>query len=647
MSFENHSQKYVPTPLGYRPDIEGLRALAVTLVLLYHAGVTQISGGFIGVDIFFVISGFLISRIIYIEILNNSFTFTSFYTRRLKRIFPLLVVVIAATSAAAYNILAPADLKSYATSVVASLFSVSNILFWSNEGGYFAQSAAQIPLTHTWSLSVEEQFYLIMPAVLLLSFKLTTPGKRAALFLSAFLLSLAYSAYSSYYAQASSYYLITSRAFELLFGAGLAFIWNRLPAFRAIGAGVMRTAALTLIIVTALFIDASTPFPGFAAIVPCLSAAILIACGKTATQPKGLSYFLLSNPLITYVGKLSYSLYLWHWPIVALVNYQGIQITWSVTSQIILVSVALSVASYHLIESPIRHKKNVSFKYAFSTAFAIPTVIAISGLVLTNATDGFKFRLSAELQGEFSSSNSPGALYKECFNSYKLDNFDTCFVGINSKPAAGMFIGDSMAGHYVPFMNALAKDAGIKLITSSASGLPPFHVKNYDYFKQQRTEKALAYNDNRIEMSMNYPYVFIAASWAQGYPYLSENEKDLLESISRYIKNGTQVYLITRPNTITDKIVSDIRTKRMAGENISNDRAPFKDSNKFLRTIAQKYPSVKVIDPNKIICPDTSCIVSIDNQTMYLDSAHINVHASEKLGERYIQQFGNPLKAIN
>ena len=409
----------------------------------------------------------------------------------------------------------------------------------------------------------------------------------------------------------------------------------------------MRTTALSLIVATALYINSETPFPGLAAIIPCLSAAVLIASGKAAAQPKGFTYYLLSNPLVTYIGKLSYSLYLWHWPIVALINYQGIQFTGSITIQIIAASLALSVASYHLVESPIRHKRNISFKFAFSTAFAIPAVIATAGLFLTNATEGFKSRFSTELQSEFSSSNSPGALYKECFNSYKLDNFDTCFVGVASEPAVGMFIGDSMAGHYMPFMDTLAKDAGIKLVASSASGLPPFHVKNYDYFKQQRTEQALAYNDSRIAMSMNYSYVFIAASWAQGYPYLSENENDLLESISRYIKNGTQVYLITRPNTITDKIVSDIRTKRMSGENILNYRAPLKDSNKFLRVIAEKHPNVKVIDPNKIICPDTSCIVSIDNQTMYLDSAHINVYASQKLGEKYIQQIGNPLKSLN
>lgn len=628
----------------FRPDIEGLRAIAVMLVVLYHAGFTSISGGFIGVDIFFVISGFLLTKIIHSEIKEKSFSFRGFYSRRLRRIAPLLISMITLTSLAATYILTPADLILYAKSATSSLLSVSNLFFWNEASGYFAQSAEQLPLIHTWSLSIEEQFYILLPLALVFCSKHLNSKSGHLLFAVIFFSSFGYSIWSSNEDSISSYYLLSSRAFELMIGSALALTWNRLRAPNLLTANLIRAASLLTILTSALTINKATPFPGLAALLPCLAAALIIYAGKCSATWKIDSYFLISNAPTTYIGKLSYSLYLWHWPIVAFVHYQGIDLDLVTSLSILALSFALSIVSFYLIETPFRKAKNISFNKIFIVTFAGPLAISCISLTLTVKSEGFKQRFSDEIQSEFSENNSPVSVYKNCFNSYKLNNADECSIGKLDEPISGMFLGDSMAGHYIAFMDEIAKDAKIKLFTSSASGLPPFHVKNYPYFESQRSEEKLRYNEERIAASMKYKIVFIAASWANGYPYLSENEPELFNSIDEYLNRGIKVFLISRPNTITDEILNSTKSLRINGQNISDIRAPIKDSNEFLRKLTERYPEISVIDPNEVICSSDGCKVSIDNKTLYSDSAHINNSGSRRLGEIYLNKKGNPLK---
>lgn len=633
--------------LKFRADIEGLRALAVLLVLVYHSGFAKISGGFIGVDIFFVISGFLITTIIHADISNQSFSLKDFYGNRLRRIYPMLILVLTATTVFATFILTPSDLVSYSKSALAAILSSSNLFFWLDDGNYFAQSAEQIPLIHTWSLSVEEQFYLIFPIIMLLCNRLRSSKVSTLIFFTALLGSFGYSTWSSHNSPGSSYYLITSRAFELMIGSALALYWKKLPLLSATTANILRASCIAAIIFGALVLDAKTPFPGVASLIPCLATAAIILSGKSARTSRFDSYWLLSNPAMLYIGKISYSLYLWHWPIVAFVNYKGMSLTISTSLYIIALSFLLSVASYRLVETPTRKLKKLGFAEAVTVFFAIPLVIITTAMVATISTAGFKHRLNAELQDEFSPKNSASTVLKECFNSYKLHNIDECSFGDKNAPVSGMLIGDSMAGHYMEFMDVLAKDAGIKLFGTSSSGLPPFNVKNYPRFKKQRSEEALKYNQKRIQLSYNYDVVFIAASWAADYPYLSENEEEFISAIGEYIDRNKKVVLITRPNTVSDAIVNDTKIKRMDGLNINNLWAPYVDSNRFLRLLKQKYPQIIVIDPNLVICKNKKCIVSIDNKTLYEDHAHLTLSGSRRLGELYLKSKSNPLHSLN
>lgn len=294
---------------SYRSDIDGLRAVAVLPVVLYHSGLTVFSGGFVGVDIFFVISGYLITNIIWTEIRSSDFSILRFYERRARRILPALFVVILATLVAGSIWSLPQQLAGIGASSAAAVLSVSNFYFWS-QSGYFSPHAEMLPLLHTWSLGVEEQFYLIFPLgmVLLHRLKLNPPMVIAVAIAPLFAVGV----YLSYTMPAVSFYLLPARAWELLIGAVLALgivpkVHNR-SLREAMGIG-----GLSIIGLAIFMIDPQMRFPGFVALAPCIGAAALIHSGHVPT----VASRLLSVRPMVFVGLISYSLYLWHWPLLA------------------------------------------------------------------------------------------------------------------------------------------------------------------------------------------------------------------------------------------------------------------------------------------------------------------------------------------
>jgi peptidoglycan/LPS O-acetylase OafA/YrhL len=264
------------TRLSYRADIDGLRAVAVLLVVACHMGIYKCRGGFIGVDVFFVISGYLISSVILSEIASSQFSLFSFYERRIRRIVPALVVMLLATSFLAYRYLLPVEMEDFAKSLVASIFSQSNFYFWS-QSGYFDAPAALKPLLHTWSLAVEEQFYVFFPLFLLAIRRFFPTRLRLSIVLIA-ILSFVASAIGAYLYPNSTFYLAPTRAWELLLGTLLS-----LKLFPEISGAVWRNgstiAGITSILLAAVFFSSSTAFPGLAALAPCLGAALIIAGG--------------------------------------------------------------------------------------------------------------------------------------------------------------------------------------------------------------------------------------------------------------------------------------------------------------------------------------------------------------------------------
>ena len=373
--------------MKYRPEIDGLRALAVVPVILFHAGFELFSGGFVGVDVFFVISGYLITTILIEDIENKRFSIVNFYERRARRILPALYIVAITTAVASTLILFPEQLKAFAKSLISAPLFSANFYFWS-ERGYFGESSELKPLIHLWSLAVEEQFYIIFPVFLLLLSKFK---KTFYVLLSmAFLLSIASSYYVTQIHFDTAFYFPVTRAWELLVGSFAALL---LYQHKNLNPTVMAEFAaffgLLLVIFSYIGFDSSTPFPGVYAFIPVFGTFLFIISASSTRYAKSI----FSYKPIVFTGLLSFSLYLWHQPIFALSRHLGI-----FDQHLVLITLCVFLLSYltfRLIEQPFRNRSIFTRKTIFFSSAIVGLVIAFGGLFIVN-NDGLLSRFAEE-----------------------------------------------------------------------------------------------------------------------------------------------------------------------------------------------------------------------------------------------------------
>jgi len=380
-------------PLKYRSDVDGLRALAVLSIVLYHLGL-PLHGGFIGVDIFFTISGFLIGSIILRQSADRIFTFAGFYERRIRRIFPALFVMLLVSFIVACKLLLPSELVAFSKSLASASFSVSNLYFLF-QSGYFDASAGQAPLLHTWSLAIEEQFYVVFPILLVMLHRFL-PRRINLVFALIAASSFLISVYGAYHFASATFYLLHTRAWELLIGAALA-----LEGFPKLRNAVMRHTAGILgliLIATALLLYRSwTAFPGLAALPPCLGTALIIAAGESGNNVVGR---VLSLKPVVFVGLISYSLYLWHWPLIVF-NKLGFTILNGLDhhqTQVLLfvLSLILAVLSWRFIEMPIRRDVWRIGRTALFGGAAVATIVVAMGSTVLIALQGVPSRFTKQ-----------------------------------------------------------------------------------------------------------------------------------------------------------------------------------------------------------------------------------------------------------
>ncbi len=336
----------------YRPDIDGLRAIAVVVVVLFHAHLGPFAGGFVGVDVFFVISGYLIVGIILDDIEAGRFSIAAFYERRLRRLFPALFAVLIACTVCGYLLFLPDEYRKFGQSIVATSAFVSNFLFW-YQAGYFDTPAELKPLLHTWSLAVEEQFYLIFPAFLFVVSKYAKDATTRLVSIIA-VISFALSAWSLSNHPDAAFYLPHTRMWELMIGALL--VCAPIPLLTT---QLVRTSAavlgVVLIGISSTLFSSKTPFPGPAALLPCLGAALIIHAGRSGTTFVGT---LLATRPFVYVGLVSYSLYLWHWPILVFARAVSVRpLSPAEAAALVVLSFIAADLSWRFVESPFRGKR--------------------------------------------------------------------------------------------------------------------------------------------------------------------------------------------------------------------------------------------------------------------------------------------------
>jgi peptidoglycan/LPS O-acetylase OafA/YrhL len=483
--------------IGYRPDIDGLRAVAVTGVVVFHAHVFGLSGGFVGVDVFFVISGFLITRILLEEHAREGrISLVAFYERRVRRLLPAFYAMLAATGIAVAFLYAPVAFENFATSALAALVFASNIYFWQTSG-YFSEEAEIAPLLHTWSLAVEEQFYLMWPLVLIVA--LSRPGLRALLLpamVAAGLVSLALAEFGGRNLPQPAFYLMPTRAFELLIGALLA-----LPAVPAVRnralADALTLAGLGAILAAYVVIDSDTPFPGVWALLPCGGAALVLYAGHRSRVANAV---LAWRPVV-FVGLVSYSWYLWHWPAFAIWRYVTFRPPTALEAvALIAFSFLCAVVSWRYVERPFRKPPVIAPAVIAPAAAAHPSptrphprphasgwrTIGRLGLVPGLAfaalafgvrlADGLPARLDPHVAQLSRSVDSVSPLRAGCHlaprDGFALPPAEDCIDGADVAPTAILW-GDSHAEHYASTLAALGREAGFAFRHMSKSACPP------------------------------------------------------------------------------------------------------------------------------------------------------------------------------
>ncbi|EMG6525840.1 acyltransferase [Providencia rettgeri] len=634
--------------IKYRADIDGLRALAVMLVFAYHLKISAFSGGFIGVDVFFVISGFLITGIIIKSIDEHNFSLLNFFNRRIKRIIPNVALVALVTTIASMFILLPYDLSSAVDSLFFTSIYSANIYFMSSTAGYFSASSDEMPLLHMWSLSVEEQYYFIWPLVLIVIFKTFKMKKFGIVIFILSLISFFISQEVATENQGAAYYLLPTRMGGLLLGSSLALMQRDSIALRSFNSSLVVMIGIITILVSSVLISDKNIFPGFLSAIPCLGAAMIIAGGSGIKQ--NYASKLLSIKPIAFIGLLSFSIYLWHWPFIAFSNYLSIELNGKSRVVIILLTVFLSYLSLKFIENPIR-KSKIGFSKSF--LFFNLSFILISALLIftSKSTNGFAFRFN---ENSFENSKIDVSyadldagwchVSSERLSDIKYTNeLSHCYIGDKTAKKEVLFIGDSTAGHYAPFVDAMAKAANIKVRQlSTSSCYPSLEIKGYG------ENPDICENFRRIiynEISSNkYDTVIVSNRWIRddnNASYKTNYIDNIVEFISTHAKKVVILDQLPEweinPNTCIRRKTCNISTIFKTSDGLIESREK-------LSSVVKYYSNITLVDPLYLLSVDNKYTPFAMGAPMYHDTGHLSIKGMEWIADEYLKNHINPLR---
>ncbi len=657
--------------MNYRAEIDGLRAVAVVSVILYHARLHWFEGGFIGVDIFFVISGYLITRIILTELeQTNTFSFIKFYERRARRILPMLLVVIAVCIPFAWQKLLPLDLVDFAKSALSAIGFGSNFFFYFSTTEYGADSALLKPLLHTWSLGVEEQFYIIVPIVILVIWKFARAW-LLTLLIGILIMSIQFADFMEVRNSELNFFLPFSRFWELLIGSVLAFIELKYGRSKnSILTQTMPIIGLFLILHGILFFDANTPHPSFQTLTPIFGVAlILVFCSTEDFVGKLLSL----KPLVG-IGLISYSLYLWHFPIFAYLRHTGNgnssyeKILWA--SAIII----LSILSYLFIEKTFRKTKYVS-----RTQFFIVMLVSIFALTYVNyifvSKDGYKDRLPPILSKENLDEEVRGIFQlngKKCYG--RATNF--CKI-INGNDVTSVYaLGDSHFSSISPQL-VLSLGKNYNYLEANMGGCP--FVLNFSRYKEGNitgcdstfqtlrvqaieTEPSIILIGGRFPLYLSSTLFDNKEGGEEGgkwHTFKSLNSKSFEEAflytVQLLISNGHQVILIYPIPEVGVNVPQYIFN--------SLNRKLFSDTKLDLKLLTTSYdvylertastfelfdkiqsPSINRVYPHTLFCDKQikgRCVTHDYDDVFYADGDHPSSKGSEMIVELIMEQIEN------
>jgi peptidoglycan/LPS O-acetylase OafA/YrhL len=667
---------------AYRADIDGLRAVAVLAVIAYHVDASWLPGGFAGVDVFFVISGYLITANLLGALRNRSFGYGRFLAGRVRRLAPALVLVLAATLAAAQWLLRPDDARVVAASALWSLASAANIYFWLyGAHGYFDAASAEQPLLHLWSLGVEEQFYLLWPLLLALAVlplqrwlgRAAAAAAVLALALGSLLLGNVYTSLSPDFA----YYSLPTRAAGLLTGALLALLlapsgsghavaqmdssppgradrrWAALCAPpRAVREIAALAGAILLLGSGSAWIDDETPYPGVAVLWPTLGTALLVYAGsgsgwrtRASNHPHLLAPLLASRPMVA-VGRISYAAYLWHWPLLAFYRYGHGAPTPTAGLVLVALTLLLAAASTHLVELPLRQRRAPPLATTLRL-LVLPGIALGSVATLLLVTDGFGVRawLPAHVAAwqrahvdTRSAEDDPAVCQRLRLDAQDLQS-PRCLGGSQAAGAPTVLLwGDSHAAHFVGALTQVGSAVGFRVRNAAHSGCPPLLVDPAGLTQRRDLPDCRASLRAVRDALPAYRDVVIAASW-YSYGYRAPDFRQRFEATLRMLNaRGIRVTLIGRIPLMPgfDRLCEE-KAVTYPGLRCPQPgvrmQAIVATDNAWLRRLATTLPGVHYVDATPQLCPGGTCRAhDRDGTRLYFDANHLSVEGSRRLG---------------
>ena len=623
--------------IEYRPEIDGLRALAVIPVILFHMKLSFLPGGFLGVDVFFVISGFLITSIIKTGLDRGTFSFRDFWARRVRRILPAMTFVTACTLAVSYLFVFRPDQQAIGKQALAALLSVANLYFWRNTGDYWGTAAEESPFLHTWSLSVEEQFYVFFPAAMWLLFRFGTRwmetciATAAASSFALFLWGL--KAYPT-----PTFYLLPTRVWELATGCLLAV--STIPPVLSGNPqrGVLATFGLGLVVLSYFLVD--TLSAGL--LLAVAGTALIIAFGQT-----GLCNTLLSQPPVVHIGKISYSLYLWHWPVLVLASPVGIDSGGSTEkSLLVCITYLLAFGTYQLIEKPTRRTALIVPRILLGVILTICGAAVMASIPRYYSTSGYEVQKwiehncvpdwRPETSSLFTGVNVTNPYYqKDSFSSGKGIQINS-----DSNLPRVVLLGDSHGTMWSHAIVNIAEqmDLPLAIFAMNKSESPFFSipVRSEGRTGNFSEPDKLRYDQMRLKalIDWNPKLVFISSRWAESDIAESNDLLSFLDSKQIPVLLLEDPPELPIPNT---NLMQYLAFKKMLVQDtitLNVQSAIDERKREIVRLVASKHSSIRVL-PTYDLFVSNGRVPAVENRIpLYLDDDHLSSQGARKISSR-------------
>jgi peptidoglycan/LPS O-acetylase OafA/YrhL len=614
---------------AYRPDIDGLRAFAVLPVVLFHFKIfpDYVGGGFVGVDIFFVISGYLITGIIFAGINKGTYSLIGFYDRRIRRIFPALISLYVLSIASAFLLNFPSEAETIGRSIIASTFFVSNIFFY-GRSGYFDRDSETNPLLHTWSLSVEEQFYVLFPLVVFAIRQFSHRARVSAITIIA-LGSFLYAAYMVYANASAAFYLVQFRAWELAVGSLLAI--NALPkiSHRWI-AEVVGTLGMAMVCGSFVFLSRTLPFPGVAALAPCLGAAAIIYSGASHLTFVGR---LLSLRPLQFVGLISYSLYLIHWPAIVFFRlfHEPSRIE---KSSLVITCVVLATISWRFVEKPFRVRSHrLTPRGTLIAGGAAMSMVTIAALLLSPSMYLFwNYPTQALNVMAYAKIDESHMRVGTCFitagyaNQFEKHDKDSCLTVSKDRPNF-LLIGDSHAAHL--WSGLQTTYPSVNFLQATASGCRPVYGEG----GEEHCTGMVRYIFNEFLPSNHLDAVIISARWdPKDLPELVSTVTAIRGYASRVIVVGPIVqYVQPLPRILARAIMAH----NSEPEFVAQYRQPAQAETDRLFAAALKTEGIEYLSAYKSVCDPDCRLWAAPHVPLQFDDDHLTQQGSAYLAKKF------------